>query len=107
MGLSPLFRNILIGVPIGVTFLDTVGYVARVEGISMQPVLNPDDKQTDYVFLNRWAVRSYDVQHGDVVIFVSPKFPNQKLIKRIVGLSGDIVATIGYKTPLIEVFTTY
>ncbi|XP_043280603.1 mitochondrial inner membrane protease subunit 2 [Venturia canescens] len=103
MGLSPLFRNILLGVPIGVTFLDTVGYVARVEGISMQPALNPDDKQTDWVFLNRWAVRSYDVQYGDVVIFVSPKFPSQKLIKRIIGLSGDIVATIGYKSPVVEV----
>lgn len=103
MGLSSLLRNFLIGVPIGITFLDTVGYVARVEGVSMQPALNPDVKQTDYVFLNRWAVRSYNIQHGDIVIFVSPKFPSQKLIKRVVGLSGDIVTTIGYKAPVVEV----
>ncbi|XP_075983786.1 mitochondrial inner membrane protease subunit 2 [Anticarsia gemmatalis] len=98
-------KSVILGVPIGITFLDTVGYVARVEGISMQPVLNPDSKSNnnDYVFLSRWAVRDYNLQRGDVISLVSPKDPNQKIIKRIVALQGDIVNTLGYKSQYVKV----
>lgn len=103
MGLRPVIRNILIGIPIGITFVDTVGYVARVEGVSMQPSLNPDNKKYDYVFLNRWSIHTYNINHGDIISFTSPKYPNQKLIKRIIGLEGDEIRTIGYKYPLVKV----
>ncbi|XP_075168487.1 mitochondrial inner membrane protease subunit 2 [Haematobia irritans] len=97
-------KSVLFGIPIGVTFLDCVGYVARVDGISMQPALNPDSSnQTDYVFLSKWAVRSNNVQRGDIVSLISPKDPTQKIIKRIVGLQGDVVATLGYKQEIVRV----
>ncbi|XP_055605303.1 mitochondrial inner membrane protease subunit 2 [Uranotaenia lowii] len=101
----PLFvKSLLLGVPIGVTFFDCVGYVARVEGISMQPVLNPDESNTvDYVFLSRWAVRNLDVARGDVISLISPKDPNQKIIKRVVGLQGDVIQTLGYKMQYVKV----
>ncbi|XP_053617774.1 mitochondrial inner membrane protease subunit 2 [Plodia interpunctella] len=102
-----LFRNfcrsIFVGLPIGVTFLDTVGYVARVEGVSMQPVLNPGAKNSDYVFLSRWSVREYDLKRGDIVSLISPKDPNQKIIKRVVALEGDVVSTLGYKNQYVKV----
>ncbi|KAK0168416.1 hypothetical protein PV327_002219 [Microctonus hyperodae] len=103
MGLSPIIRSILIGIPIGITFVDTVGYVARVEGLSMQPALNPDSTKTDYVFLNRWTIRDYNLNHGDIISFVSPKHPNQTLIKRVIALEGDELYTIGYRSPVIKV----
>lgn len=103
MILQTLFRAVAFGIPIGVTFLDTVGYVARVEGISMQPCLNPESNNTDYVFLSRWAVRDYKVQRGDVISLVSPKDPNQKIIKRVVALQGDVVSTIGYKNQYVKI----
>ncbi|XP_046424761.1 mitochondrial inner membrane protease subunit 2 [Neodiprion virginianus] len=103
MGLPPFLRNILIGIPIGITFLDTVGYVARVEGVSMQPALNPNLKEVDYVYLNRWAVRGLKVERGEIISLSSPKFPNQKLIKRVIGLPGDVIGTIGYKTDFVQV----
>lgn len=103
MGLSPIIRSILIGIPIGITFVDTVGYVARVEGLSMQPALNPDSTKTDYVFLNRWTIRGYNFNHGDIISFVSPKHPDQTLIKRVIGLEGDELYTIGYRSPVIKV----
>lgn len=83
-----LFKSTLIGVPIGTTLIDNWGYVARVDGISMQPALNPDRTKTDYVFLNRWAVKSYKVNRGDIISLISPKDPDQKIIKRVVGLEG-------------------
>ncbi|CAK1541825.1 unnamed protein product [Leptosia nina] len=103
MWLRSFLRSMLLGVPIGVTFLDTVGYVARVEGISMQPVLNPESKNTDYVFLSRWSVKDYNIKRGDIISLVSPKDPNQKIIKRVVALEGDIVSTLGYKNQFVRV----
>ena len=87
MKIPGFIKSVVIGVPVGVTIYDTVGYIARVDGVSMQPVLNPNNC-TDYVFLNRWAVRSFEVQRGDVVSLTSPKDPDQKIIKRVVGLQG-------------------
>ncbi|XP_068084769.1 mitochondrial inner membrane protease subunit 2 [Anabrus simplex] len=98
-----LLRSLFVGVPVGVTFFDCFGYVARVEGISMQPALNPDASDADYVLLNRWSVRTLDVCRGDVISLISPKDPDQKIIKRIVGLEGDIIKTIGYKRPFIRI----
>lgn len=98
-----ILRNILLGIPIGITFLDTVGYVARVEGVSMQPALNPNSNEVDYVFLNRWTIRGYKIKRGDIISLSSPKYPNQKLIKRVIGLPGDIVGTIGYKSEYVQV----
>lgn len=105
MWFRSICKSVILGVPIGITFLDTVGYVARVEGISMQPVLNPDSmsNNNDYVFLSRWAVKDFNVQRGDVISLVSPKDPDQKIIKRIVALQGDIVSTLGYKSQYVKI----
>lgn len=59
-------------------------------GTSMQPALNPNSGSEDYVFLSKWAVRDMYVQRGDIISLISPKDPGQKLIKRIVGLQGNI-----------------
>lgn len=83
-----LFKSFLVGIPIGVTFFDTVGYVARVDGISMQPALNPDLEHTDYVYLNKWAVKDLNISRGEVVSLISPKDPKLKIIKRVVGVQG-------------------
>ena len=57
-----------VAVPVTVTVLDRVGYVARVDGASMQPSLNPDGgSASDVVLLSRWSVRNYQVQRGDIV----------------------------------------
>ncbi|XP_017889187.1 mitochondrial inner membrane protease subunit 2 isoform X2 [Ceratina calcarata] len=66
MKVRHFLAGILIGIPIGITFLDTVGYIAKVEGVSMQPTLNPDERHPDYVFLNRRAVRTQDIQRGEI-----------------------------------------
>ncbi|KAF7391753.1 hypothetical protein HZH68_011296 [Vespula germanica] len=103
MRIPHFLRSVLIGIPVGITFLDTVGYVAKVEGISMQPALNPDLNNPDYVFLNRWAVRGHDIQRGEIVSVISPKAPTQTLIKRVIGVAGDILHTRGYKVDYLQV----
>ncbi|KAF2879234.1 hypothetical protein ILUMI_26936 [Ignelater luminosus] len=103
MRVSNFIKSVIVGVPVGITFLDIVGYVARVDGISMQPALNPDKTSDDYVFLNRWAVRSQDIQRGEIISLISPKDPELKIIKRVVGLQGDLVVTLGYTRAVVKI----
>ncbi|XP_059672773.1 mitochondrial inner membrane protease subunit 2 isoform X2 [Gavia stellata] len=65
-------KGFFVAVPVTVTFLDRVACVARVEGASMQPSLNPGGRQaSDIVLLNHWSIRNYDVQRGDIVSLVT------------------------------------
>ncbi|XP_040199754.1 mitochondrial inner membrane protease subunit 2 isoform X2 [Rana temporaria] len=60
-----------VAVPVTVTLLDRVACIARVEGVSMQPSLNPGGRnESDVVLLNRWRIRNYEVQRGDIVSLV-------------------------------------
>ncbi|XP_053108283.1 mitochondrial inner membrane protease subunit 2 isoform X6 [Hemicordylus capensis] len=64
-------KGFLVAVPVTVTFLDRVACIARVEGASMQPSLNPGGRQvSDVVLLNHWSIRNYEVQRGDIVSLV-------------------------------------
>ncbi|XP_054215154.1 mitochondrial inner membrane protease subunit 2 isoform X16 [Homo sapiens] len=97
-------KGFFVAVPVAVTFLDRVACVARVEGASMQPSLNPGGSQSsDVVLLNHWKVRNFEVHRGDIVSLVSPKNPEQKIIKRVIALEGDIVRTIGHKNRYVKV----
>ncbi|XP_053108285.1 mitochondrial inner membrane protease subunit 2 isoform X8 [Hemicordylus capensis] len=65
-------KGFLVAVPVTVTFLDRVACIARVEGASMQPSLNPGGRQvSDVVLLNHWSIRNYEVQRGDIVSLVN------------------------------------
>ncbi|XP_043319112.1 mitochondrial inner membrane protease subunit 2 isoform X3 [Cervus elaphus] len=69
--LKAFCKGFFVAVPVAVTFLDRVACVARVEGASMQPSLNPGGSQSsDVVLLNHWKVRNFEVQRGDVVSLV-------------------------------------
>ncbi|KAM9753119.1 mitochondrial inner membrane protease subunit 2 isoform 1-T2 [Menidia menidia] len=102
--LRAFVSGFFVAVPVTVTVLDRLAYVARVEGASMQPSLNPGGaSECDVVLLNRWSVRKYQVQRGDVVSVWSPKNPKQKIIKRVIGLEGDFIRTLGYKNRFVRV----
>ncbi|XP_066587699.1 mitochondrial inner membrane protease subunit 2 [Prorops nasuta] len=89
MGIYLFLRGALIGVPIWVTFTNTVGCIKSVDGFSMQPTLNPDLRLQDW--------------RGDIVTVISPRAPDELLIKRVIGLPGDIINTQGYKEKIIQV----
>lgn len=84
-------KAVAIGVPVGLTVFDYVGYIARVEGISMQPSLNPRAEKSDYVFLSRFNMQNFGIRKGEIISCVSPKNRKQMIIKRVTGLEGDII----------------
>lgn len=102
--LRAFLSGFFVAVPVTVTALDRFAYVARVEGASMQPFLNPKGRSNgDIVLLNRWSVRKYEVQRGDIVSVVSPSNPQQKIIKRVIGLEGDYIRTLSYRNRYVRV----
>ncbi|XP_068859986.1 mitochondrial inner membrane protease subunit 2 isoform X3 [Aphelocoma coerulescens] len=103
--IKAFFKGFFVAVPVTVTFLDRVACVARVEGASMQPSLNPGGRQaSDVVLLNHWSIRNYDVQRGDIVSLVSPRNPEQKIIKRVIALEGDIIKKTTAAAPLLKLY---
>ncbi|XP_061495967.1 mitochondrial inner membrane protease subunit 2 isoform X9 [Rhineura floridana] len=69
--IKAFLKGFFVAVPVTVTFLDRVACIARVEGASMQPSLNPGGRQvSDVVLLNHWSIRNYEVQRGDIVSLV-------------------------------------
>uniref|UniRef100_A0A665VZK3 Mitochondrial inner membrane protease subunit 2 n=1 Tax=Echeneis naucrates TaxID=173247 RepID=A0A665VZK3_ECHNA len=89
--LKVFVSGFFVAIPVTVTVLDRFAYVARVEGASMQPSLNPEGgSDCDVVLLNRWSVRNYRVQRGDIVS-VTPEMP------------PSIYMTLGYKNRYVRV----
>ncbi|XP_063698597.1 mitochondrial inner membrane protease subunit 2 [Culicoides brevitarsis] len=99
-----MLKYVVIGISVPTSFMDCFASVARVDGTSMQPCLNSQNSSTpDYVLLSRTAVRNLEFNRGDVVSVISPKDPNQRIIKRIVGLEGDLIPTLGYNLKHVKV----
>jgi signal peptidase I len=59
--------------------------VARVEGHSMQPTLQDNDR----LIVNKLAYRLGDPAVGDIVMLYSPLEPDKSLVKRVIAQAGD------------------
>jgi signal peptidase I len=57
----------------------------RVEGISMLPRLEDQDR----LFINKFVYHFSDISRGDVVVFRYPQDTTKSYIKRIIALPGD------------------
>lgn len=91
--MTRFWRNLLFSVPVGITFVDVVGSIVKVQGASMQPTLNPEGSSVcDWVFVEKFTVKVLgQFTKGDVVLFWAPDEPNQLVIKRMIALAGDTV----------------
>jgi signal peptidase I len=68
------------------TLIVTFGFqVARVEGQSMAPTLEDQDR----LIVNKLAYRLHDPQVGDIVMLYYPLEPEKSFVKRVVGEAGD------------------
>jgi signal peptidase I len=59
----------------------------QVKGPSMLPTF----ESGEYIFTSKVTYKFRPMERGDVVVFRSPKNPDQEYIKRIIGLPGDQV----------------
>jgi signal peptidase I len=59
----------------------------RVVGSSMVPTLENDE----YLVVSKLNYRIGEPQRGDIIVFQDPRDPTRKLIKRVIGLPGEVV----------------
>ena len=75
--LAAAVKQFAFGGLIGYVIHDNLVSIARVDGTSMQPSLNPElfdsnDRPylaKDWILLNKWMTKEFEIERGDIVVF--------------------------------------
>jgi signal peptidase I len=78
-------RDLLIAVAISIFIILFLYQPVRVEGTSMLPMIEDQDR----LFVNKFAYHFQDIHRGDVVVFLYPHDHTKSYIKRVIALPGD------------------
>jgi signal peptidase I len=78
-------RDLVISVVVSAFIIIFLYQPVRVEGTSMLPVLEDQDR----LFINKMAYRVGEIHRGDVVVFQYPRDHEKSYIKRVIALPGD------------------
>ena len=84
-GLKLWLRDLLISAAAAVLIIIFLYQPVRVEGTSMLPRLEDQDR----LFINKFVYRFTSIERGDVVVFHYPRDPEKSYIKRVIALPGD------------------
>ena len=84
-GVEFWLRDLLISVAASVLIITFLYQPVRVEGTSMLPRLDDQDR----LFINKFVYRFSAIERGDVVVFHYPRDPEKSYIKRVIALPGD------------------
>ncbi len=78
-------RDMVVSIAVSAFIIVFLYQPVRVEGTSMLPVLQDQDR----LFINKIAYRVGAIHEGDVVVFQYPLDHSKSYIKRIIALPGD------------------
>ncbi len=78
-------RDVLVSVLVSAFIIIFLYQPVRVEGTSMLPRLEDQDR----LFINKIAYRVGEIHRGDVVVFLYPHDHTKSYIKRVIALGGD------------------
>lgn len=84
-GMSSWIRDLIVSVAVSAFIIIFLYQPVRVEGTSMLPVLEDQDR----LFINKLAYRVGEIHRGDVVVFLYPRDHEKSYIKRVIALPGD------------------
>jgi signal peptidase I len=84
-GVHSWLRDLVVSIVISAFIIIFLYQPVRVEGTSMLPMLEDQDR----LFINKIAYRVGDIHQGDVVVFQYPRDHTKSYIKRVIGLPGD------------------
>ncbi|HVN02950.1 MAG TPA: signal peptidase I [Bryobacteraceae bacterium] len=82
-------RDLALSLLIAVVLVVFIYQPVRVEGTSMMPTLQDQER----IFINKFTYRfgNRSIQRGDMVVFWFPLDTSKSYIKRVIGLPGDTV----------------
>ena len=75
----------LVSVAVSAFIITFLYQPVRVEGTSMLPMLQNQDR----LFINKMAYRVGEIHRGDVVVFLYPHDHTKSYIKRVIAVGGD------------------
>lgn len=84
-GIRMMGRDLLIALAVSVFIILFLYQPVRVEGTSMLPVLQDQDR----LFINKFVYHFDSIHRGDVVVFLYPQDHSKSYIKRVIALPGD------------------
>jgi signal peptidase I len=86
------FRDLSLSVLIAIVVILFLYQPVKVEGTSMMPSLQNDER----IFINKFVYRFgiSDIGRGDTVVFLYPGDPTKSYIKRVIGVPGDTIEIV-------------
>jgi signal peptidase I len=84
-GIGLWVRDLLVSAAASVLIITFLYQPVRVEGTSMLPRLEDQDR----LFINKFVYHFTSIERGDVVVFHYPRDPEKSYIKRVIALPGD------------------
>ncbi len=83
--------DILLAALISFFLINYVVSAFKIDGDSMRPLLRDQER----VLISKLAVRKDNLRRFDIVVLYKPDEPDKSLIKRIIGLPGEIIEVRG------------
>src|SRR5678816_2659135 len=78
-------RDLVVSLSISAFIIIFLYQPVKVEGTSMMPSLDDQER----IFVNKFVYRWEPIQRGDIVVFRYPRDPSKSYIKRVIGVPGD------------------
>ncbi|HYP28336.1 MAG TPA: signal peptidase I [Blastocatellia bacterium] len=85
--IKSISRDIIFAAVMAVLIVVFVVQPVKVEGTSMQPRLENEER----IFVNKFVYAFEPIERGDIVVFWYPDDPSKSFIKRVIGLPGERV----------------
>ena len=80
-------KDVLVSLGVSAFFIIFLYQPVKVEGTSMLPSLEDQER----IFINKFVYRWEPISRGDIVVFRYPHDPSKSYIKRVIGVPGDRV----------------
>src|SRR4030081_3293761 len=80
-------RDLLVSLAISAFIIIFLYQPVKVEGVSMMPGLEDQER----IFVNKFVYRWEPIERGDIIVFRYPRDTSKSYIKRVIGLAGDRV----------------
>src|SRR5919198_5377603 len=87
MSLRAWLRDLIISLAVSAFFIIFLYQPVKVEGTSMLPGLEDQER----IFINKFVYRWESITRGDIVVFRYPRDTSKSYIKRVIGIPGDHV----------------
>src|SRR4029077_9133284 len=89
-GLGVWLRDLFISLAISAFIIIFLYQPVKVEGVSMMPGLEDQER----IFVNKFVYRWEPIQRGDIIVFRYPRDTSKSYIKRVIGVAGDRVRIV-------------